>query len=92
MNYKILIFLFLFLFSCTTTNINKKIITILFVLNILFTFTIPLLGFFHKSVNFFETILLFLLNLIFYILIGVLFAIKNKKTSVNKTFYYHNEK
>ncbi len=73
-------------------NSHKKIITILFVVNILLTFTIPLLGFFHKSVNFFETILLFLLNIIFYILIGVLFAIKNKKTSINKTFYYHNEK
>ncbi len=73
-------------------NSHKKIITILFVLNILLTFAIPPLGFFHESVNFFETILLFLLNLIFYILIGVLFAIKNKKTSINKTFYYHNEK
>lgn len=71
-------------------NSDKKIITLIFIANILLSLIIPVLLFFHKNINFFETILLTLINIIFYILIGILFAIKNKKKSINKTFYYHD--
>ena len=72
-------------------NSHKKIITFSFMLNIILSFTIPILSLFNKNINFFETILLLLINLIIYMLIGILFSIKNKKTLINKNFYYHNE-
>jgi len=71
-------------------NSHKKIITVVFIANILLSSIIPLLVLFHKNINFFEITLIIIFNFVIYILIGILFALKNNKETINKNFYYHD--
>ena len=72
-------------------NSVKKIISLLFIFNIIFSLIFPILILFSDSIGFFEGIILFLFNLLFYVLIGIIFIIRYRKPLIDENFFYYEK-
>ncbi len=72
-------------------NSVKKIISILFIFNIIFSLIFPILILFSDTIGFFEGIILFLFNLLFYVLIGIFFIIRYRKPLIDENFFYYEK-
>lgn len=72
-------------------NSIKKIISLLFIFNIIFSLIFPILILFSDSIGFFEGIILFLFNLLFYVLIGNIFIIRYRKPLIDENFFYYEK-